>query len=92
MRSIDSRKHGTLLPTFVFVTIVGFSLLADDGPSFQGPTEMAVISEENLPLEWVSPESEAVLWASPNQPCKSLLHLFGFLNNTFQHSTQKPNS
>ena len=92
MRSIDSRKHGTLLPTFVIVTIVGFSLLADDGPSFLGPTQMAVTSEENLPLEWVSPESEAVLWTSPNQPCKSLLHLFGFLNNTFQHSTQKPNS
>ena len=92
MRSIDSRKHGTLLPTFVFVTIGGFSLLADDRASFLGPTEMAVIPKENLPLEWVSPESEAVLWASPNQPCKSLLHLFGLLNKTFHHSTQKPNS
>ena len=92
MRSIDSRKHGSLLPTLVFVTIGGFSLLADDRPSFLGPTEMAVTSEKNLPLEWVSPESEAALWTSPNQPCNSLLHLFGLLNKTFQHSTQKPNS
>ncbi len=92
MRSIDITKYGTLLPIFVFVTIVGSSLLADDGPSFQGPTEMAVISKENLPLEWISPESEAVLWTSPNQPCNSLLHLFGLLNKTFHHSTQKPNS
>jgi hypothetical protein len=92
MRSIDFGKLGSLLPTFVFVTIGGFSLLADDRPSFQGPTEMAIISKENLPLEWVTPEAEAILWASPNQPCKSLLHLFGLLNKTFQHSTQKPNS
>lgn len=46
MRSIDSRKHGSLLPTLVFVTIGGFSLLADDRPSFLGPTEMAVTSEK----------------------------------------------
>ena len=92
MISIDFTKYGTLLPIFVFVTIVGSSLFADDGPSFQGPTEMAVISKENLPLEWVSPESEAVLWTSPNQPCTSLLHLFGFLNKTFQQSTQITNS
>lgn len=92
MRSIDFTKHGTLLLTCVFMTIVRSSLLAEDRPGFQGPTGMGVSSEENLPLEWVGPESEAVLWKSPSDPCNSLLRLSGPLNNTFQQSTQKPNS
>lgn len=89
MRSIDFTKHGTLLLTCVFMTVVRSPLLAEDRPSFQSPTEMGVSSEENLPLEWVSSESATILCKFSSHP---LLRLSGTLNNTFQQSTQKPNS
>jgi len=75
MRSIDFTKYGTLLLTCVFMTAMRSTLLAEDRPIFQGPTGMGLNSEENLPLEWVDPESGAVLWKFPSNPRDPLLHL-----------------
>lgn len=75
MRLIDFTKYGTLLLTCVFMTAMRSTLLAEDRPSFQGPTGMGLSSEENLPLEWVDPESGAVLWKFPSNPRAHLLHL-----------------
>jgi hypothetical protein len=80
MRSTDFTKHGTLLLTCVFITIVRSPPLAEDRPDFQSPTGMRVSLEENLPLEWVGSEFESFLW-NPSPPRNSLLHL-----------PQKPNS
>ena len=52
MRSIDFTKYGTLLLTCVSMTAMRSTLLAEDRPSFQGPTGMELSSEENPPLEW----------------------------------------
>lgn len=86
MRSIDFTKYGTLLLTCVFMTAMRSTLLAEDRPSFQGPTGMGLSSEENLPLEWVDPESGAVLWKFPSHPRDPLLPLSAPLNNRFQQS------
>lgn len=92
MRSIDFTKFGTLLLTCVFMTATRSPLLAEDRPSFQGPAGMGLSSEENLPLEWVAPESGAVLWKFPSHLRNSLMHLPSPLNNGFQQSSQKLNS